>query len=44
VPALVALVMWVYVYATGPTAGITFSAGFLAVSVALYFVFRRSRP
>jgi amino acid transporter len=41
IPALVALVMWVFVYATGPTAGITFSIGFLATSVALYFVFVR---
>jgi amino acid transporter len=39
-PALVALAMWVYVYATGPTAGITFSAGFLAGALALYFFFR----
>jgi len=42
-PALVALVMWVYVYATGPTAGITFSAGFLVASVVLYLVFTRRR-
>jgi amino acid transporter len=41
VPALVALALWIYVYATGPTAGMAFSAGFLAVSVAAYFVFRR---
>ena len=41
-PALVALAMWLYVYATGPTGGITFSAGFLIVSVALYVVFARS--
>ena len=42
IPALVALAMWIYVYATGPTAGITFSIGFLATSVALYFVFART--
>jgi phosphate starvation-inducible membrane PsiE len=41
-PALVALVMWIYVYATGPAAGITFSVGFLLVSVALYFAFKRT--
>src|SRR5439155_10817967 len=41
VPALVALALWIYVYATGPTAGITFSAAFLACSIAAYVVFRR---
>jgi len=41
VPALVALALWMYVYATGPTAGIAFSVGFLALSMAAYFVFRR---
>jgi amino acid transporter len=41
VPALVALALWVYVYATGPTAGITFSAAFLACSIAAYLIFRR---
>jgi amino acid transporter len=41
VPALVALALWVYIYATGPTAGITFSAAFLMGSVAAYVVFRR---
>ncbi|MBZ5558686.1 MAG: amino acid permease [Acidobacteriia bacterium] len=40
-PALVALVMWVYVYATGPTAGITFSIGFFLTSLLLYFMFAR---
>jgi amino acid transporter len=43
VPALVALVMWIYMFATGPTAGITFSVGFLVTSVVLYFVFVRSK-
>jgi basic amino acid/polyamine antiporter, APA family len=42
VPALIALVMWIYVYATGPTEGITFSVGFLLTSVGLYFVFAHS--
>jgi len=42
IPALVALVMWVYVYASGPTAGITFSVGFLLASVLLYAVFART--
>jgi amino acid transporter len=42
VPALVALALWVYVYATGPTAGITFSAAFLACSIAAYLMFRRA--
>jgi amino acid transporter len=44
VPALVALALWVYVYATGPSEGVRFSAGFLAASVAAYFVFVRLAP
>ena len=43
VPALFALVMWIYIYATGPTEGILFSTAFFLASVALYVVFRRSR-
>ena len=41
IPALVALALWVYIYATGPTAGVRFSAAFLAISVVAYVVFRR---
>lgn len=42
-PALVALAMWIYVYATGPAAGMVFSVAFLAASVLLYLVFARTR-
>ena len=43
VPALIALVMWVYIYATGPRGGIWFSLGFLVCSVALYGIFVKGR-
>jgi amino acid transporter len=43
VPALIALVMWVYIYATGPSGGIWFSLGFLVCSVALYGIFVKGR-
>jgi amino acid transporter len=41
VPALIALAMWSYIYATGPTGGIWFSVAFLAASIALYPIHRR---
>ena len=44
VPALIALVLWVYVFLTGPGGGALFSLAFLAVSVALYGVFIAVNP
>ena len=41
VPALVSLGLWLYIFFTGPIAGIAFSFGFLATAVAAYFVFVR---
>ena len=40
-PALVSLGLWLYIFFTGPIAGIAFSFGFLAAAVAAYFVFVR---
>jgi hypothetical protein len=39
VPALVSLALWVYIFFTGPVAGMLFSVGFLLVSVAAYYLF-----
>jgi len=39
-PALVSLVMWIYIFVTAPLAGILFSMGFLAVAIAAYGMFR----
>jgi amino acid transporter len=44
VPAVVSLVLWLYLFFTGPRDGIAFSFAFLAVAVASYFVFVRSNP
>ncbi len=41
VPAIVALAMWIYIFATAPLAGILFSAAFLAAAIGAYGVFRR---
>jgi len=43
-PALISLALWLYLFFTGPVAGIVFSFAFLAVSVAAYYVFIRSNP
>lgn len=40
-PAIVAVVMWIYVYVTGPAGGLLFSMAFLAGSIVLYAVFRQ---
>ena len=40
VPAIVALAMWIYIFATAPLAGILFSAAFLAAAICAYAVFR----
>jgi amino acid transporter len=42
-PAVIALVMWTYIYATGPSGGVWFSVGFFAGSVALYGIFVKGR-
>ena len=42
VPALVSLALWIYVFLSAPTAGILFSAAFLALAVGAYFLFARS--
>jgi len=40
-PALVSLAMWIYIFVSSPTAGIIFSAAFLAAAVLAYFIFQR---
>jgi amino acid transporter len=42
-PALVSLVLWIYIFLAGPREGILFAAAFLAVSIAAYVVFRKRR-
>ena len=42
-PAIVSLVMWLYIFATAPLAGILFSAAFLVAALAAYAVFQRSK-
>ena len=40
-PALVSLAMWIYIFVSAPLAGMLFSAAFLAIAVAAYFVFEK---
>jgi amino acid transporter len=40
-PALVSLAMWIYIFLSAPAAGVAFSAAFLAMAVAAYFVFEK---
>jgi amino acid transporter len=40
-PALVSLALWIYVFASGPAAGIVFSFALLAAAVAAYVLFAR---
>jgi amino acid transporter len=42
-PAIVSLLLWLYVFATGSGAGIAFSTVFLAAAVAAFFMFERTR-
>jgi amino acid transporter len=42
-PALVSLALWLYIFFTGPREGVWFSVAFLAVSVAAYYLFLRTR-
>lgn len=41
VPAFVSLGLWLYIFFTGPAAGMLFAAGFLLVSIAAYYLFVR---
>ncbi|MBL8139853.1 MAG: amino acid permease [Acidobacteria bacterium] len=43
-PAIISLVLWLYLFFTGPVAGIIFSFAFLAVAAAAYLVFIRIHP
>jgi amino acid transporter len=43
-PALLSLSLWLYIFFTGPWAGIVFSFAFLAATVVAYAVFARSKP
>lgn len=43
-PAIISLLLWLYLFFAGPWEGILFSFAFLAVSIAAYFVFIRSNP
>jgi amino acid transporter len=40
-PAIVSLAMWAYIFLSSPLAGILFSAAFLALAVAAYFLFQK---
>ena len=42
-PALISLGMWIYIFLSAPTAGIVFSVAFLALAVAAYVIFARSK-
>lgn len=43
-PALVSLALWLYIFFTGPVAGMLFSGGFLLAALAAYALFVRRRP
>ena len=43
-PALVSLVLWVYIFATGPAAGILFSVVFFIAALAVFPLLRRRLP
>jgi len=43
-PALVSMLLWLYLFFTGPSDGIAFAFGFLVLSIAAYFVFLRLNP
>jgi amino acid transporter len=42
-PAIVSLALWLYIFVTGPVAGMVFAAGFLAAAVAAYYLFMRAQ-
>jgi hypothetical protein len=41
VPAVVSLALWLYIFFSGPVAGMLFAVGFLAAAVAAYYLFSR---
>ena len=41
-PALISLALWLYIFFTGPLAGVLFSVAFLGASIGAYFLFLRS--
>ena len=43
IPALLSLALWLYIFFTGPSEGVWFSVVFLALSVAAYVLFLRTR-
>ena len=43
IPALLSLALWLYIFVTGPWEGVWFSVVFLALSVAAYVLFLRTR-
>ena len=43
VPAVVSLVLWMYIFVTGPVAGMVFAIAFVLASVAAYYLFMRGR-
>ena len=43
-PALVSLVLWVYIFATGPADGMLFSVAFFIAALAVYPLLRRRLP
>ena len=49
IPAIVALVLWLYVFVSAPASGIIFALGFVAAGIVAYFIFsaasaRRPQP
>jgi hypothetical protein len=42
-PAIVSGALWLYVFFTGPKAGIAFSFAFMAAAIVAYFLFIRHR-
>jgi amino acid transporter len=42
-PAIVAMVMWIYVFVSSPGEGQLFAAGFFAAAIVSFFIFDRSR-
>jgi hypothetical protein len=39
IPAIVALVLWLYVFVSAPASGIIFALGFVTAGVIAYFIF-----
>ena len=43
VPAIVSLTLWLYIFFTGPVAGMMFSVGFFLAALAAYYLFVNRR-